>query len=154
MPGKSTLKTIGLAGVKKRLRGTPGPKGVKVGILGGEASDVLMAAIANEFGTEDIPERSYIRATMREHHEKYKSALQKGIQKVASGAMSMEQMLGLIGIEVVKDVQMTMRHLKEPANAPSTIKAKGSANPLIDTGRLLNSIHFEVVDVKEKDRKK
>jgi len=41
-------------------------------------------------------------------------------------------------------VQEYMTNLKSPANAPSTIKRKGSANPLIDTGQQRQSVTYSI----------
>jgi hypothetical protein len=43
------------------------------------------------------------------------------------------------------DVRKAIRDLDSPPNAESTIKAKGSSNPLIDTGQMINSIRWEYV---------
>jgi hypothetical protein len=44
-----------------------------------------------------------------------------------------------------------MVSLQTPGNAASTKRAKGSSNPLIDTGQLLGSITFVVTDEKTEE---
>ncbi len=57
---------------------------------------------------------------------------------------SVEKALGQLGAFFKGKVQKKMVDLSTPANAPSTIKAKGSSNPLIDTGFLRQSIKEKV----------
>ena len=103
-------------------------------------------AAVNEFGSEDgrVPERSFLRSTVDEERDTYEQALQRGLGKVIDGTSTTERELGLVGARVSRDVKRKIRELKEPANAPLTIERKGSANPLIDTGRLRQSITFLV----------
>ena len=105
---------------------------------------MLTIAAANEFGVPGrIPERSFLRSTADENAEEYGDEMGDAIVRVMGGS-SLGTELGRVGQRAVRDVQVKMRNLKDPPNAPSTIKAKGSSNPLIDTGRLRQSIDYEV----------
>ena len=143
----------GLDKVRAAMKKASG-SAVKVGVLGSEGSDQVMIATWNEFGTETIPERSFMRSTMRAEQDKYTDAMAKGMERVLSGKMSVEQVLGLVGLQVVSDVQKTITDLDDPPNADATIERKGSSNPLIDTGRMRQSISFDVVNVKPEDRQR
>ena len=55
------------------------------------------------------------------------------------------QIIERVGAKAVGGVKSYMTALKEPPNALSTIKRKGSANPLIDTGELRRAITYKVV---------
>ena len=116
-----------------------------VGVRGTKGSDLPMIAMVNEFGSRrrNIPERSFLRSTMRKHRAKYQQLLQEAIEKAMDG-QPQRRAMERIGALVVGDVQRTMTELKNPPNAPSTIAKKGSANPLIDTGRLRQSIDADV----------
>lgn len=124
---------------------------VKIGILGdGEAGEdgatVLEYGSYNEFGTKDgkIPERSFIRATIDERKRRiYGKAFQLQ-EKIFLGKISIPKALAIMGSLIKGNIVQKVVSMRSPANADSTIKAKGSSNPLIDTGRLRQSIDYEV----------
>lgn len=118
---------------------------VKVGVLGAAGSENVVKAVANEFGTADIPERSFLRATFNAQRAAYVNALRRAVDAIVMRRMTPQQALGLLGVRVVADVQQTITEIDTPPLAPSTVAAKGSTQPLIDTGRLRASIAFEVV---------
>lgn len=137
-----------------RMMGRISPE-VLVGVRGdaGESDDgtslVLIAAV-NEFGSADghVPERSFLRSTIDEKKEKYLKLLTKATgDTIDKGRSAMRTALGRVGAIAVADVQRKIVTLRDPPNAPSTIAKKGSANPLVDTGRLGQSIDFEVKGV-------
>jgi hypothetical protein len=118
-----------------------------------------MADIAtwNEFGTKatskhpGIPARSFMRSTFDEKLRTYERFIQKNLGKVGGsmvrtgqGGITAEMFLNLLGEKIRADVQRKIVKLKDPPNQPSTIRKKKSSNPLIDTGRLRQSIDFEV----------
>jgi len=59
---------------------------------------------------------------------------------------TLDQALELVAIEAKSAVQEFVRNLSEPPNAEYTIRKKGSSNPLIDTGEMLNSIDAKVTN--------
>ena len=118
------------------------PVYVTIGVHGETHSDMVVIAASNEFGTATIPERSYLRSTIdegaREVAEDLAGALGNYLRD--PGRVDLLQRLGLVGEKWVGKVKRKIIDLKLPPNAPSTIARKGSTNPLVDTGRLLNSI--------------
>lgn len=92
-----------------------------------------------------IPERSFMRSTLRENRELIIKRQKFLWSKVQRGVIKRNQALGLLG-EVVSDmIRRKIVALKYPPNAPATIRAKrGKANPLIDTGQFKNSITYKV----------
>ena len=127
-----------------------------VGVRGNSWTDdegTPMAAIAayseygtrNEDGSVHTPERSYLRSTMAENLDKYMALLGKYVGDEAHTPDGMRKALARLGLVVVSDVQKKIVSIKDPPNAESTKRAKkGADNPLIDTGRLRQSIDFEV----------
>ena len=107
----------------------------------------------NEFGSSDgrIPARSFLRSTVKEKRAKYKALSAKIVEKVIDKPEDFLLLLGKLGQIAENDVKNKIRDLKEPKNAPLTIKLKGSDNPLIDTGQLRQAIRFVIDDKKEKD---
>ena len=133
----------------------PGAKGprVVVGIrqeagaqvVDGEFTLAEIAAV-NEYGSEDghIPERSFLRSTYDEGRERYAGLAQQAVTDHVDGRRDIRQGLERLGMVGVADVQERIRRGIPPANAPSTIARKGSDKPLIDTGRLRQSIDYVV----------
>lgn len=119
-----------------------------VGVRAIRGSDVVMKAVANEFGTRHVPERSFIRATLDRNRDAYMEMLEEALDRGLDGD-DLEREMARIGAVVVGDIQRYMTELREPPNAPSTVRAKGSANPLIDTGQLRRAIDFRVVRPEE-----
>lgn len=124
----------------------------KVGVQEGELraddlSEMVIVAAANEFGTERIPERSFLRSTVDKKRRQIFALKKTMYNQILDGRKSTRRGLQIIGEDVQFKIQSTIRKLKTPPNAPSTIKRKhGKANPLVDTGNLVQSIrHVEVV---------
>lgn len=130
--------------------------GGKIVEAGGPNVSVLEIAAANEFGTKTIPERSFLRSTVRKNQSKYKKLglllVENLLKKTTEEEYKKE--LGKLGLIAQSDVQETIRKLKDPPNALSTQLKKGRSlgkgstvdNPLIDTGQLIQSITFVVND--------
>lgn len=112
-----------------------------------EGTNLIMVAATNEFGSADgrVPERSFLRAGLNEKKAKIKSIWKKKLAKqVLEGTMAPEKALGIIGLWAQTVVQSKIRDLHTPANSPRTIKEKGSSNPLIRDGHMIQSVRFEV----------
>ena len=134
--------------IRKALESFATDKVVTVGIHedAGVHSDAGMSnaelgAILH-FGTNNgnIPPRPWLDAGVASGNAEYAGIIQDGVE---SGE-SLEQVLNTVGVVAVGKVQVYMTELKTPPNALSTIKMKGSANPLIDTGELRGSVTYKV----------
>lgn len=133
---------------------------VRVGVLasqGGGAthpgSDITMIELAaiHEFGSPaaGIPERSFIRSTFADQN-KLLTVLRGVAKSIVEGKSTIKRGLGLVGVWAAAAVKATITEGKvEPPLEASTIAAKGSSLPLVDTGRLLGSITHEVVEGKK-----
>ena len=112
-----------------------------------DGSDLVKYAAANEFGVGRIPERSFLRSTVDENQETYLNDLEDvtGVY-IDAGPVAGLRRLSRLGLRAVRDVQKKIVDLKTPENAPRTIAQKKSSNPLIDTGRMRQSIDFVVVN--------
>ena len=55
-----------------------------------------------------------------------------------------DRLANQVGAYAAGEVQERITDLREPPNAPRTIEAKGSDNPLIDTGFMQRSVSWEV----------
>ena len=65
-------------------------------------------------------------------------------EDIFTGKKSMKTVLSIMGELIKANIVQKIVSLRSPANAPSTIQGKGSSNPLIDTGRMRQSIDYEV----------
>lgn len=145
--------------------GDMGDAAVYVGILQDQGSEldedgnitVAGYAAVNEFGSADgsVPERSFLRSTVDANGRVYESELQAvaietvdaAVRSLSSGQAeaTLERGLGRVGARAARDVQVTIRDLRDPPNAPSTLAGKYPGdNPLIETGRMRQSISFAV----------
>lgn len=155
-------RNMGYQELKDRLRLLGEPKvivgirqehGQKIANEDDEESELTLAEVAsvNEFGSEGghIPERSFMRSTFDENVKKYGKALEKGLKEALDDdfdVLHIRNALGRVGLRVTRDIQRKIRALREPPNAPRTIAEKGSDNPLIDTGRMRQSIDHEIIE--------
>ena len=124
---------------------------VLVGVRATAGADLVKIATINEFGSADgahPPERSFLRSTMDENRTRYADLLQRALERTLDGA-DLEQQLGLVGAQGVADVQAKIIAFDDPGNAESTIAAKGFDNPLVETGRLGQSIDWVVEGVSK-----
>jgi len=134
--------------IKQRVESLKG-RSVRVGILSSQqhesgSGDVLEIAIANEFGTEHIPERSFIRAPYDQNQQVLSQRKGQLIRGVERGKLDAERALAILGELHVDQIQTYMERLRDPSNAESTEEQKGSSNPLIDTGHTRRSVNYEV----------
>lgn len=98
--------------------------------------DVAEYALYNEFGTEKIPQRSFLRSTLAENRQNIVANFafnfrQTGNAKAAA-ALTSTYIENLIKAKIASG--------NFAPNAPATVKKKGSKTPLIDSGRMLNSV--------------
>lgn len=122
--------------------------GVKVGIQAGSGSqggvDMVDIAIYNEFGTSRIPARPFIRDAAEKYRQDVGTTMEHLARRVENGA-SPDTALHSLGQWYQARQQEHIRSGEFKPNAPATIKRKGSSVPLIDKGRLVNSVRYEVL---------
>ena len=123
-----------------------GPKKVKVGFPSGEASgDIINRAIWNHFGTSrGIPERPFLSNAIKDNKSKYRAAIKTAAKQILEGTTTLRAVLTKLGMASQADIQKEITNLSSPPNAPSTIAAKGSSNPLVDTGDMKGAVTYKV----------
>lgn len=109
----------------------------------GNTADMAEIAMFNELGTENSPPRPFLRMTVDENKEKINQFVETQTKRIAQGASAEQCMkqMGAFGVSLVQEKigNGTFTPLKE-----STIKAKGSDKPLIDTGQMRQSVHYVI----------
>ena len=143
---KRVKKNGGIEALKDRVK-TPGT--VDAGIIDAGkhvTGDITVAGIgyAHEFGTATLPERSFMRSTIQEKKKDIIALQKKLLKQIVNGKIKVESGLGLLGEFMADAIRQKIVSISSPPNTPETIAAKGSSNPLIDTGQLKNSITYEV----------
>ncbi len=133
---------------------------VKVGVLASKGGDAkhegsdfslieLMAV--HEYGSADghIPDRAPMRLTFETTQEDFAQFIAKLARAVVMNQMSLVKALTLLGMKGVAEIKKTITQsdLPPPLKA-ATIARKGSDRPLVDTGQLINSIQYEVIDAE------
>ena len=91
-----------------------------------------------------IPERGFLRNGFDECHKEVINKTMRFLPMVLDGNMSGEILCGFAGLELSIKIKEYSRELSNPANHPFTVARKGSANPLVNTGNMINSISYEV----------
>ena len=91
--------------LKSACRSMDGKK-IIVGIVGdGVDSEVLKIAAAHEYGTDKLPERSFIRASFDADQDKLGSIVSWQVNKVLSGQTSADAAANAIGAQAAQLVQ-------------------------------------------------
>lgn len=137
-----------MAEIQKRLERN---SGVYVGVPSGagqyeDGASLAVIGAVQEFGSADgrIPERSFLRVPLRSNRDLFAKIFRNQIPLVVSGELTMRQFMEQLGARGVGVSQEAISAGIAPPNAPSTIAQKGSSQPLVDTGRLRQSITYVV----------
>lgn len=109
----------------------------------GEEVDMAQIAMFNELGTSTSPPRPFLRMTVDENQPKINAMCEQQAKNIAKGGTA-EQSLKELGAFGVSLVQEKIGNGTFTPNKPSTIKAKGSDKPLIDTAQMRQSVHYVV----------
>lgn len=106
-----------------------------------------MAEIAeqNEFGTNKIPARPFMRTSFDENLNKIQKQVNNQYKLVQAQKKDADQALTAVGEFVVGLIKQKIRAIVTPPNSPVTIKLKGSSKPLIDFGQMVQSVTEKVV---------
>jgi hypothetical protein len=151
---KTVVKDFGFANAMAEIEFMAGKSFTQIGIQS-DAPDppndpgISMAQLAavQEFGSKkrNIPERSYIRSTMDEKRRTFNTFTDALSIRIIQGKITARNALKALGELIESSIKAKITNLREPALSPKTIAAKGSSNPLIDTGRLRSSIRHKPV---------
>ena len=140
----------GFLAIKKALLSLR-KKEIKVGIHEGAGKNektgtlIVDYALANEYGTSKIPERSFMRSTYDEKQQEWNKTLDKIVGNITEGNISnIEQKINSVGVQIVNDIKEKIDSNIPPALSEATIRRKGSSRTLIDTGIMRASITYKI----------
>lgn len=91
-----------------------------------------------------IPERAFLRNGHDENIDKVMKYADNLIKQVTNGKMTAEECLDTIGQQLATKIKSYARNLDNPSNWSGTSEAKGRDNPLVDTGKMINSIDWRI----------
>jgi hypothetical protein len=153
MSVKITVDKTGWDKLKKNLL-QANKESLKLGffedsIYGPENDNLNVAQVAQFMEEGDpvkYPPRPFIRIGFlpRLKTPEYIPIFQQAIKSVLDGQSSFKQAYTRLGPTLVKGLQNEIIGWDTPPNSPQTIEAKGFNDPLINTGKLLESVDFKI----------
>ena len=123
-------------------------KEVRIGFQAGEnkekdGTDICDIAAYNELGTDTIPSRPFLRDSVDNHESEINEMITQMRDYIINGGTA-ERVLKKFGIFQKKLIQEEIVSGDFAPNAEETIKRKGSDKPLIDTGRMRQSVNYVI----------
>lgn len=108
---------------------------------------IAQIAVIHEFGAPaaGIPARPVMQETNRRSRDKLNALRIKLVREIYRGQITPEQALKQMGVFWEGEIKSTFRRGTFNPLKAATIKAKGSSQPLIDSGQLRNSVTSRVV---------
>ncbi|MFB7302615.1 hypothetical protein [Heyndrickxia sporothermodurans] len=166
---KVTIKdTNNIPAIKKQLRQLE-KSSLKVGVFGDFADEIVTIARVHEYGCDisvtpkmrkwfaangyplkktttviKIAERSWLRSGYDENIDKIVREIETFVPDIFENNVNIDVFMNQIGKEFASLIQKKLRAITNPPNSAMTIERKGSSNPLIDSGRLVQSIEHRV----------
>lgn len=122
-------------------------KGLRVGFLEKakypDGTSVAMVAAIQDFGAPaaGIPPRPFFRNMVRNKQAEWPKAVENLLKATN---YDVDKTLRKTGEAIKGQLQQSIRDTNSPPLKPATIRRKGFAKPLIDTGHMLNSVDYEV----------
>jgi len=95
-----------------------------------------------------IPERAFIRkaADNKKTYDKAQMFARQHLEMILNGQSCAEKLFSAVGESIASSIKSSITSNIAPPNSGLTRKLKGSNKTLIDSGRLLDSINYEVVE--------
>jgi hypothetical protein len=153
MSVKITVDKTGWDKLKKNLL-QANKESLKLGFFedsryGPENDNLNVAQVAQFMEEGDpvkYPPRPFIRIGFlpRLKTPEYIPIFQQAIKSVLDGQSSFKQAYTRLGPTLVKGLQNEIIGWDTPPNSPQTIETKGFNDPLINTGKMLESVDFKV----------
>lgn len=133
----------------KKILGKQEKTVIEVGYFNGDESNLLPSiAFWNEFGTDTIPSRPFLRNTVTNHRKKWAKNYLKRPPKETAFEMEDDLRITIEAGEFVANAPITIYGgwMKNHKNGkPFFVEGKGEDKPpLTDTGKLANSIEIKI----------
>ncbi len=107
---------------------------------------VAGVAAVHEFGSprRNIPPRPFFRQAIEANQAEWMELLKNGAKSILEGKATAEQVMELLGLKASADVKNSIVRLDSPPLSAETVKRKGHADLLRDTGLMIGTITHEV----------
>ncbi len=112
----------------------------------GKMTVATLGAIQH-FGNDRIPARRWLDRGAESGAKEYLDTVREGIKQ----GRDSRQIMASVGVEAEGAIKQYITDLDSPPNKPSTIRRKGSSNPLIDTGNMRASVTSKVARKKPQE---
>jgi len=109
-------------------------------------ADLVDVAMWNELGTVNMPPRPFLRQSVDNNAERITSICKAQLQDIADGKKTAKDALQALGVLQKALIQDSIGNGDFEPNAPATVRKKKSDKPLIDTGRMRQSVNFVITD--------
>ena len=119
--------------------------GIKEGTVYEDGTSVAAVAAFNEYGTSTIPPRPFMKQSFEKNRSELETMCTEALRTVNEGG-SADAGLEKIGLFMKESIRKEIDTGSFTPNAESTVKAKGSSKPLIDTGLMRDSVDYEVTN--------
>jgi hypothetical protein len=164
MPGRDRVTPNGKTFFKQidELKKLQVRVGFQQGSESEDGADLVDIAAWNEMGTDYIPPRPFLRQSVDNNGAEIAATCRRLIAGIVKGNLTARKALEEIGVMQKRIIQRTIKEGGFTPNAPITIeggwlrrkggkavfiKGKGSpATPLIDTGRMRQSVNFVITE--------
>ena len=109
---------------------------------------VAQVAVDNEYGTTSklgnvhIPPRPFFRTAVDENSKEWMELFEATYKQTKN----MEKTLGIVGTIASNDIATSIINFSEPQNSDFTKDRKNSSNPLVDTGKLSESVTHKITE--------
>lgn len=133
-----------LKGKIAELRGLSLTVGIQNDAKYPDGTSVAEVALFQEYGTETIPARPFLRRPLYANRGAIAKRMAKEIGLAVRGKKEIVDALAAVGEFAAGKVTSWIRRGTFKALAPSTIAKKGHAQPLIDSTLLLRSVSWAV----------
>lgn len=131
---------------KRKKKMSPGGREFAEFLEGKEKFSGPVATVAawNEFGTEKSPPRPFMRKTVATKSPRWGNGLGRALRDNNYDAYEALHVLG----EVIQgQMRQSIIDFRDPPNAQLTQDIKGFNDPLVDSGRMLRSVDFQITGI-------
>lgn len=149
-----------LEGIVEAMQGLSDVRG-KVGWFAGssypDGPPVALVAATQEYGTGSIPPRPFMRPTIQQEKTVWAKGFADGTRAVLKGRFTSEQVMEQVAGRAAGDVRKAITEVVSPPLNEKTVAARMRkrglpvekatatvAKPLVDTGRMLNTLTHQV----------